>query len=281
MHAVPLQKIHFHEVGAIDSICDIVGACFCFHALGIDRVYSAPVNLGSGTVNTEHGVLPVPTPATADLLTGAPVYCRGPVLELTTPTGAALLATLSSGFGPMPPLTILKTGYGAGDWNFPEHANVLRVLIGEPSGAAETTSVSVVEASIDDSTPEILGHTMDRLFEAGALDVSFTPVHMKKNRPGTILTIVARPEDREQLTNIVFAETTTLGVRFYFAERRVMRREIIEVDTRYGRVRVKVADNGVMAPEYDDCRRLAIESGVPLRQIMTEAVSAGLAARQQ
>jgi uncharacterized protein (TIGR00299 family) protein len=279
MHATTLQKVHFHEVGAVDSICDIVGAAFCFDALGIDQVYCGSVNTGSGTVNTEHGVLPVPAPATADLLTGIPVYARGPAMELTTPTGAAIIATLAQGFGPMPPMRIASAGYGAGGKDFLEHANVLRILVGEASGASEAAQVAVIEANIDDTTPEILGHTMDRLLESGALDVTLAPVHMKKNRPGTVLTVIAKPEDREKLAGIVFAETTTLGLRFYSAERRVLRREVISVQTPYGEVRVKIADNGAMAPEYDDCRRLAVEQNVPLKQIMIEATTAALAAR--
>ena len=223
MHATTLQKVHFHEVGAVDSICDIVGACFCLHELGVEQIFAGSVNTGSGTVNTEHGVLPVPAPATADLLTGIPVYARGPAMELTTPTGAALLSTLATNFGPMPPMRISAAGYGAGDRDFAEHANILRVLVGEGTGASESTSVSVIEANIDDTTPEILGHTMDRLLESGALDVTLAPVHMKKNRPGTVLTVIAKPEDREKLAGIVFAETTTLGLRYYTAERRVLR----------------------------------------------------------
>lgn len=281
MHATTLQKVHFHEVGAVDSICDIVGACYCLNNLGIDQIFCGSINVGSGTVKTEHGVLPIPAPATADLLTGIPVYARGPAMELTTPTGAALVATLSSGFGPLPPLRISSAGYGAGDRDLPEHANVLRVLTGEASGASEANSVSVIEANIDDTTPEILGHTLDRLIESGALDVTLAPVQMKKNRPGTVLTVIARPEDRERLAGIVFAETTTLGLRFYSAERRVMRREIIEVETPYGRVHVKVADNGAMAPEYDDCRRLAVEQNTPLKQVMIAATAAALIERRK
>ncbi|MBC7928249.1 MAG: nickel pincer cofactor biosynthesis protein LarC [Bryobacteraceae bacterium] len=279
MHATTLQKVHFHEVGAVDSICDIVGACFCLQDLGVDQIYSGPVNTGSGTVNTEHGILPIPAPATADLLTGIPVYARGPAMELTTPTGAAILARLSKGFGAMPAMKITASGYGAGDRDFPEHANVLRALIGEATGALESVKISVLEANIDDTTPQVLGHTMDRLLEAGALDVTLTPVHMKKNRPGTILSVIAKPEDRERLGDIVFAETTTLGLRFYDAERRVLQREMMEVNLPQGRVRIKVAETGAISPEYDDCSRLASENGIPLRQILMEATAAALAAR--
>jgi uncharacterized protein (TIGR00299 family) protein len=274
MHATTIEKVHFHEVGAVDSICDIVGACFCLDQLGVDTVACSPVNVGSGTVNTEHGVLPVPAPATADLLTGKPVYSRGPAAELTTPTGAALVATLGSQFGAMPALRVLGTGYGAGDAEFPEHANVLRVLLGEVSGAHESTTVTVIEANIDDATPEVLGYATERLLEAGALDVTITPVQMKKNRPGATVSVIAKPEDQERLTAVLFLETTTLGVRMYSAERRVQHREIVEVETQHGRVRVKFGDNGAFAPEFEDCRRLALERGVPLKTIMTEATVA-------
>ena len=273
-HATTIEKVHFHEVGAVDSICDIVGACFCLDNLGIDSIVCSPINVGSGTVNTEHGVLPVPAPATADLLTGHPVYSRGPAVELTTPTGAALMTTLASQFGPMPALRVAGTGYGAGDKDFPENANVLRVLLGESSGAEESTSVGVIEANIDDATPELLGYATERLLEAGALDVTIAPVLMKKNRPGSALTVLARPEDTERLAALLFGETTTLGVRIYTAERRVQKREIREVDTPHGRVRVKFSDTGAFAPEYEDCRRLAVEHGVPLKTIMTEATVA-------
>jgi pyridinium-3,5-bisthiocarboxylic acid mononucleotide nickel chelatase len=271
VHDMPLEKVHFHEVGAIDSICDIAGACVGFDLLGIDEFYSSAINVGSGTVKTEHGVLPVPAPATAELLTGKPVYSRGPSVELTTPTGAAIAATLASRFGPMPAMTISATGYGAGDRDFPEHANVLRVIVGELSGAAESTSVSVLEANIDDSSPQVLGYAMERLLEAGALDVTLEPIYMKKNRPGTLLRVIAKPEHRESLAQLMFAETTTLGLRVYDAERRVKARTIREIETMYGRVRFKTSDNGSYAPEYDDCRRLALERGVPLKDVLAQA----------
>ena len=271
VHGIPLAKVHFHEVGAVDSICDIVGACAGFHLLGVDAIYSSPLNVGSGTVNTEHGVLPVPAPATAELLTGKPIYARGPALELTTPTGAAIAATLAKDFGPLPPLRISSTGYGAGDKDFPDHANVLRVLIGESTDARESTSVAVLEANIDDSSPQVLGYAMERLLEAGALDVTLEYVLMKKNRPGTLVRVIAKPEDRETLAQLMFAETSTLGLRIYFAERRVQARRILEVETPHGQVRIKISTDGSFTPEYDDCRKLAIASGIPLKQILAEA----------
>jgi uncharacterized protein (TIGR00299 family) protein len=271
-HGIPIEKVHFHEVGAIDSICDIVGACLAFEQLGVDRIYCSPINVGSGTVNTEHGVLPVPAPATARLLENKPVYARGPALELTTPTGAAILSTLAEDFGYMPAMKIRATGYGAGDRDFPEHANVVRVMIGEASGARETTTVSVIEANIDDASPQVIAYAAEKLLEAGALDALVLPAQMKKGRPGVVLQVIAAPEKREEMVAILFRETTTLGVRFYSAERRVQSREWREVATSHGNVRMKIGESG-FAPEYDDARRIATESGVPLKDILAEATS--------
>jgi hypothetical protein len=271
VHDISIEKVHFHEVGAVDSICDIVGACVGLDLLDIGAVYSSAVNVGSGTVKTEHGVLPVPAPATSELLTGKPIYARGPSLELTTPTGAAIASTLAVEFGPPPPMSLIASGYGAGDYDFPEHANVLRVLIGETSGAKESTTVTVLEANIDDSSPQVLGYAMERLLETGALDVTLSSVLMKKSRPGTLLRVIARPEDRETLAQVIFQETSTLGLRIYSAERRVKSRSMIDVDTPHGKVRVKISEDGSFAPEYDDCRDLARKTGLPLKQILTDA----------
>jgi uncharacterized protein (TIGR00299 family) protein len=276
MHATTIEKVHFHEVGAVDSICDIVGACFCLDNLGVDALHCSPINVGSGTVRTEHGILPIPAPATADLLIGKPIYSRGPEVELTTPTGAAIVSTLAGGFGPMPPMSITSAGYGAGDKDFPDHANVVRVLIGQATGATESTTVVVIEANIDDSTPELLGYAMEKLLEAGALDVSFTPIQMKKNRPGSKLSVVCEPEKREALAEIVLRETSSLGVRMYNAERRVQSRRIVHVTTPYGPVRVKISQTGAAAPEFEDCRQLAASHNVPLKQVMAEATLAYL-----
>jgi uncharacterized protein (TIGR00299 family) protein len=271
IHGIAIEKIHFHEVGAVDSIADIVGACLGFHLLGVEAVWSSPLNVGSGTVKTEHGMLPVPAPATAALLEGKPVYARGPQMELTTPTGAAIAATLACEFGVLPPMKISAIGYGAGDRDFPERANVLRVLIGEHSGAKESTTVSVIETNIDDSSPEVLAYAMERLLKQGALDVAMTPLLMKKDRPGILLRVIARPEDQEALAQLVFEETSTLGLRIHTAERRVLAREIVEVETPWGKVRMKVTGEGAFAPEYEDCRRLAAEAGVPLKRVLAEA----------
>ena len=270
-HGVPIEKVHFHEVGAIDSICDIAGACAALELLGVDAVHCSAINTGSGTVNTQHGVLPVPAPATARLLTGIPVYARGPEMELTTPTGAAIVATLAEHIGPLKPMRVRTTGYGAGDRDFPENANVLRVVLGDASAASESTTVAVIEANIDDSTPEVLGYAIERLIGAGALDASLSPLVMKKNRPGHLLRVVARPEDQEALAAVVFAETSTFGMRIYSAERRVAARRHVEVDLGYGKVRVKISDQGAFSPEFEDCRAVAEASGKPLKQVLADA----------
>jgi uncharacterized protein (TIGR00299 family) protein len=273
VHGIEIRKVHFHEVGAVDSICDIVGASLGFHLLGIDAVHCSPINVGGGTVKADHGVMPVPTPATSLLLEGKPIYSRGPQVELTTPTGAAIAAAMSKSFGPIPAMNVKSTGFGAGDKDFEEQANLLRVLIGESSVASESTTVSVLEANIDDASPQLLGYALDRLMDAGALDASLQPVYMKKNRPATLVRVIARPEDQERLAQILFAETTTLGVRIYNAERRVLERRFEEVETPYGRVRVKVTEHG-RVPEYEDCRKIAEEKGVPLKDVIAAASKA-------
>lgn len=270
-HQVPVEKVHFHEVGAADSIADIVGAAVALDSLGVEEIACSAVNVGSGTVETEHGTLPVPAPATARLLENAPVYARGPAMELTTPTGAAIVATLAKSFGPLPPLKIAHTGYGAGDRDFPSHANVLRVILGERSGASEAETVSVLEANIDDSNPQVLAYASERLMESGALDVTLQPIVMKKGRPGTLLRALARPEDRERMASLIFQETSTFGLRIYSAERRVQCRRWTEVSTPYGKIRVKISGDGAYAPEYEDCRKLALECGAPLKQVIAEA----------
>jgi uncharacterized protein (TIGR00299 family) protein len=276
VHGKAIEQVHFHEVGAADSIADIVGACVALDLLGIEEIHASAINLGSGTVNTDHGVLPVPAPATAALLQGKPVYARGPAVELTTPTGAALAATLATTFGPLPAMRITSIGHGAGDRDFTEHPNVLRVLIGERTGAPEATLVAVLEANIDDSSPQVLGHALERLIDAGALDASLSPLQMKKNRPGSLLRVIARPEDQERLAQIVFAETSTLGLRIYPAERRIEDRRIVEVETSFGKIRVKVSSHGAFTPEYEDCRAIAERTGTPLPQVLAAAQAAYL-----
>lgn len=271
VHGVPIEKVHFHEVGALDSIADIVGACVALDLLDVSEVHASAVNVGSGNVQTEHGLLPVPAPATARLLEGKPIYARGPEVELTTPTGAALAVTLASSFGPLPAMRISSIGHGAGERDFKQHANVLRVLIGERTAASEATLVSVIEANIDDSSPQVLGYALEKLMDAGALDAALSPLQMKKNRPGSLLRVVARPEDQERLAQIIFAETSTLGLRIYAAERRVEARQMVEVETAYGTIRGKVSAQGAFAPEYDDCKAIAQRTGTPLQQVMAAA----------
>jgi uncharacterized protein (TIGR00299 family) protein len=271
VHGVPIEKVHFHEVGAVDSIADIVGACLGFELLGAEKVCCSAVNTGSGTVMTEHGWLPVPAPATTALLRGVPVYARGPAVELTTPTGAAVVTTMAAEFGMMPPMRIDRIGYGAGDKDLKEMANVLRVLVGSGTKASEAALVSVLEANIDDSSPQVLAYALERLMEAGALDASLQPLSMKKNRSAFLLRVIAKPEDRERLAAIIFAETSTLGLRSSVMERMVEARRLVEVTTKYGQVRVKVSEAGNVAPEYEDCRALARSGNVPLKDVLAEA----------
>jgi uncharacterized protein (TIGR00299 family) protein len=278
IHGIPLEKVHFHEVGAVDSIADIVGACLGLHLLGVDEIVCSPVNVGSGNAKMAHGVLPVPAPATASLLKNKPVYVDGPAFELTTPTGAAIVSTLATNFGTMPPLAIHSIGYGAGTKDFPDRANVLRITIGDRQTMAEAQSVVLLEANIDDATPQVLGYTMDALFAAGALDVTLTPILMKKNRAGQLLTVVAKQEDKEALAALILRETTTLGLRISSAERRTLPREFVEVKTAYGSVRMKVSAQG-FAPEFDDCQALAKEKNVPLKEVLAAANFAYLKTR--
>ncbi|MGH9559657.1 MAG: nickel pincer cofactor biosynthesis protein LarC, partial [Bryobacteraceae bacterium] len=276
VHGIAIEKVHFHEVGAADSIADIVGACVALDLLDIGEIHASAINVGSGTVKTEHGILPVPAPATAALLESKPVYSSGPVFELTTPTGAALVSTLAASFGAMPPMRIASIGYGAGDRDFPGQPNVLRAMVGEASGATEATTVSVLEANIDDSTPQVLGHALERLMESGALDATLSPLQMKKNRPGALLRVIARQEDREKLAQMIFAETTTLGLRIHTAERRIVERRILNVETQFGSVRIKISENGGFAPEYDDCHAIAARTGTPLPRVISAANEAYL-----
>ena len=282
VHNVPLEKVHFHEVGAVDSLVDIVGACAGFELLGIEKLYCSPLNVGSGTVRTEHGVLPVPAPATVELLkaVGAPVYSSGPPAELVTPTGAAVVATLAAGFGALPPMKVVAAGYGAGSRDFPEQPNALRILIGElastsTEAAAPAPTVCVIEANIDDMNPQIAGHLTEQALASGALDIYFTPVQMKKNRAGMVVSLVVETADRERLARLLFRESTTIGVRIYTAERRTLDRTHVTVDTAYGPLRVKVSqlDGEILnfAPEFDDCQRAARQRGVPLKRVLAEA----------
>ena len=275
VHGLPVDRVHFHEVGAVDSICDIVAVCLGLHLLRVDELHCSAINTGSGTVNTAHGILPVPAPATARLLRNIPIYARGPAWELTTPTGAAIVAALAKSYGAMPAMSVSAIGYGAGDHDFKEHPNVVRVMLGTRSGAVESTTVSVIEANIDDASPQVIAYALEQLLAAGALDALVIPVQMKKGRPGVILHVTAAPDQREELTALLFRETPTLGVRFHQAERRVQPRNWVVVETPHGEIRVKVTPNG-FAPEYEDARKVATETGTPLKQVLAEATHAYL-----
>ena len=291
IHNVPIENIHFHEVGAVDAIVDIVCAAVGAEALGVDQFVCSPLNVGGGTVQCAHGTFPVPAPATIELLKGVPVYSGEIQKELVTPTGAAIVTTLATRFEEFPAMKIEKTGYGAGTRDFAGQPNVLRIVVGRSVAArtagegaratrVEEDTVTVLEANLDDLSPQVFGYVMEKLFEAGALDVFGTPVQMKKNRPGTLLTVLAKPADADNLANIIFAETTSLGVRRREECRQVLAREWQTVSTRFGDVRIKVASmNGTIssyAPEYEDCRRIAADHRVPLKQVMQEAMQAYL-----
>jgi hypothetical protein len=284
IHNVPIETINFHEVGAVDAIVDIVCASVGADALAVDEIVCSALNVGGGTVNCAHGTFPVPAPATVELLKDAPVYSSGIQMELVTPTGAAIVKTLANRFGAFPELKIEKSAYGAGSRDFPGHPNVLRIVIGDaaPKLAAKTNSetISVLEANLDDLNPQVFGYVMDRLLEDGALDVFGMPVQMKKNRPGTLLTVLCKPEDADKLTQLIFSETTTLGVRRREESRQTLARRWENVHTEWGEVRIKIASmNGTItnyAPEYEDCRRIAAEHRVPLKTVMQEASRAYL-----
>lgn len=280
IHQMPVDQVHLHEVGSTDSIVDIVGAVFGLEWFAADRIVCSPLNVGGGMVDSAHGRFPVPAPATISLLRGVPVYSSGAQMELVTPTGALLATAYSDDFGPVPAMRVEAVGYGAGDRNPPETPNVLRVLVGSSAESRPVERVLVLECEIDDMNPQIFGLMMDRLHEAGALDVYFSSVHMKKNRPGTLLTIVARPSDREALSSIVFRETTTLGLRSHEVDRERLDRDIITVQTPWGPIRTKVARRAGVpmnaAPEFEDCVRISTLHGVPLKDVQAAAVKAYL-----
>ena len=278
-HGEAVERVHFHEVGAVDAIVDVVGAVAGLHRLGVARVTASPLPLGGGWVEFSHGRFPVPAPAVAELIRDVPVY-GGPVeSELVTPTGAAILTTLCQAYGPLPSMRVRSVGYGAGSRDL-SHPNALRLFLGEQAEGTGDEALVLLETNIDDMNPELFEHVMDRLFEAGALDVFLTPIIMKKGRPATMVSALGEVGRRDELAAILFAETTTLGVRIQELTRRCLAREVVEVETRWGRVRVKVArSDGIttISPEYEDCRRLARESGVPLKEIYAEA---GVRARE-
>ncbi|HEV2489072.1 MAG TPA: nickel pincer cofactor biosynthesis protein LarC [Candidatus Acidoferrales bacterium] len=279
VHNIPVEKVHFHEVGAVDSIVDIVGAAIGSELLGIDEFACSKMDVGAGRVKTEHGILPVPAPATAELLRDAPTFSSGIEKELVTPTGAAIATTLATRFAEMPAMKLTAIGYGAGSADLKEQPNVLRLMIGESAehaaGKQLDAPVAVIEANLDDMSPQIYGYFVERALAAGALDVFSTPVQMKKNRPGQLVTLLCELANRDQLIDLVFRETTTIGVRMYEVRRQTLARESVPVETPLGNIRMKISRlNGTVlnaAPEYEDCQRIATEKGVPLKQVLATA----------
>jgi len=285
VHGISLDRVHLHEVGALDSIIDIVGAVFALERLGIERIVSSPLNVGSGTIRSAHGLYPVPAPATARLLTGVPIYSGPQQAEMVTPTGALLVTAYAQEYGSVPPMRVHQIGYGAGSRDFADTPNVLRVLVGESDSAAAHQHIVVLEAEIDDMNPQIFGVLMDRLLAQGALDVFYTPIQMKKGRPGTLLSVIASPDLREPLTATIFRESTTIGVRYREMRRECLDRETIHVATPLGTVRFKIAKrNGAVlnaSPEFDDCVRLAAEHDIPTKQVQAVATQAYLEAKNR
>lgn len=289
VHNLAVERIHFHEVGAMDAIIDVVGACVCFEALSIERFVSSPLHVGSGTVEMAHGRFPVPPPAVTELLRDAPVYASEITGELVTPTGAAIISTVASRYGQLPKMKIERTGYGAGSRDYPKFPNALRVIIGESEAVEIDTArlalpaeeqLVMLETNIDDMSPQRFGYLMERAFELGALDCFFTPAQMKKNRPGVLISILCRPELQAKLTGMLFAETTTIGVRSTEVKRLALEREVVKVETQYGAIDVKVArlDGRVMneMPEYEQCLAAARRAQVSLSTVEDE-VRASLA----
>jgi pyridinium-3,5-bisthiocarboxylic acid mononucleotide nickel chelatase len=282
VHRVSPEAIHFHEVGAMDAIIDVVGGVIGLTALGIDKVYCSPLHVGTGTVECAHGILPVPAPATAELIKGKPVYATGVQGELLTPTGAAILTTLAEAFGPMPAMTLEAIGYGAGTAER-SLANMLRIVIGtipQVGEGYEVDQTAVIETTIDDMNPQIYDFLIDEVFRQGALDIFFAPVQMKKNRYGTLLTVLCDPVKIPQLADVLFRQTTTIGLRWRIENRIKTARTIITVETPYGRVSCKAAVYGEevinWTPEYDECKRIAEEKRIPIKRVMEAARAAAV-----
>ncbi len=272
IHSQTIEGVHFHEVGAIDSIVDIVGTAIGIEYFKPDQIFSSPLPLGRGFVDCQHGRLPLPAPATLEILKGYPTQSAGIEGELVTPTGAAIVKTLSGGVRPFPAMKVDRIGYGMGQREFPDRPNLLRLILGESPEGQLADQVTVLECNIDNMNPEIYEFLMDRLFERGALDVTLSPLIMKKSRPGTLLRVIAEEKDADPLADLILSESTTLGVRMYGVSRKKLSRVFEEVDTRYGKIRVKVSGAGRFQPEYEDCKRVALEKGVPLQEVYREAL---------
>jgi len=274
IHGCPKDHVHFHEVGGVDAIVDIVGTCLCVEYLGLEGITASTISLGSGFVDCAHGRLPVPAPATLEILKDVPVIGTNIPFELTTPTGAAIIKTLAQGFGPMPDMAASRIGYGAGTRHLETAPNLLRVIAGNPAPISDT--VFIIETSIDDMNPEIFGFVMERLFADGALDVNLIPVFMKKNRPGTQLQVLCHQHTRETLIRIILTETSTLGVRYYPVERRLLDRENVTLETMYGKVsakKVKTPSGDFrIIPEYEACREIAQKKHIPIRTVYEKIV---------
>ena len=286
VHNEPVDHVHFHEVGALDAIVDVVGAAICFDYLRLDRFVCSPLHVGSGMVQMAHGRFPVPPPAVAELLKGVPFYSTDIKGELLTPTGAAIITTVCSDYGSIPQMTTGSMGYGAGTREYTDFPNVLRVLVGETEADQPTDErLWMLETNLDDASPQIIGHVMDRVLELGALDCFFTPVQMKKNRPGVLLSVLCEgPAEKEAVMRLLFMETTTLGVRSYEVLRRALQRSVVQVETQYGQIDVKVAhlDGRVVneMPEFEQCRAAAVNANVPLK-VVEEAARVALAKIRQ
>lgn len=280
VHGTTIDQVHFHEVGAVDSIVDIVGSVIGISALGIEKIYSSPLSLGSGFARSSHGVIPVPVPATMELLKGIPTRQTELKGELVTPTGAAVISTLAAGFGPAPEMIVDKIGYGSGTKDFPEQPNLLRVSLGHTADNFESDTIKVIETNIDDMSPQVYDLLIDKLLEMGALDVFLTPIVMKKSRPAIKLTALVNPQQLRDVCSCILAETTTMGVRIYETDRKKLSREMIEVETEYGKISVKLGkiDGEVVKalPEYDDCKRIAREKNVPVMKVQQAALNAAL-----
>ena len=274
IHRKPVEEIHFHELGGLDSIVDIVGSVWGLRQMGVDKIYVSNVNVGTGFVKCEHGILPIPAPATLSLMKGKPIYSTGIEAELLTPTGAAILTSLGSQFGSMPSIKVEKIGYGAGRDDLP-HPNLLRVMIGTLEITSPREKVMVIETNIDDMSPQFYDYVMEKLLEMEALDVFLTPIVMKKTRPATLLTVICPSEKLTSIIEFLFRETTTLGLRWHEEERAKAHREIITLRTKYGMIRFKLArwEGSVvnLSPEYEDCKRLALKKGIPLKEVFEEA----------
>jgi uncharacterized protein (TIGR00299 family) protein len=278
IHGCSPEEVHFHELGGIDAIVDIVGTALCLEKLGINKITASKLPLGSGFVDCQHGKLPIPAPATLEILENIPIYGTEAMNELVTPTGAAIIACLADSFGPLPEMSLKKTGYGAGQRELQDRPNLLRIISGTPVGpeidlkdSLQTDQIIILETCIDDMNPELFGFLMERIFEDGALDVYWIPVHMKKNRPGTMVQVLCKEDRKDNLIRRLFAETTSLGIRYYHAHRQLLARDELTVTTSFGEIRVKRIKDQLgsmrLIPEYEACKEIALQRKIPLRVV--------------